>query len=254
MNWGLFEHLVMFFGLTNSPATFQTMMNDIFKDLIDEGYVAVYMDNILVYTHMIEHHWEVVTRVLDVLQKHWLYLKVEKCTFECSTVEYLGLVLLEGRVEMDPIKIAGVRDWPTPRNVTEVQSFVGFVNFYHRFILEFSHVAGPLHCLTKAEPWHWTETEEAAFRALKLLVMSAPVLVLPDQNACFRLETDASGYATGVILSQLCNDGKWHPVSFMSKSLSPAERNYAIYDKEFVRYIIPLLYMQQWCLSFILYE
>ena len=96
MNWGLFEPLVMFFSLTNSPATFQTMMNDIFKDLIDEGCVAVYMDDILVYTHMIEHHREVVTQVLDVLRKHWLYLKVEKCTFECSMVEYLGLVLLEG--------------------------------------------------------------------------------------------------------------------------------------------------------------
>ena len=144
MNWGLFEPLVMFFGLTNSLATFQTMMNDIFKDFIDEGYVAVYMDDILVYTHMIEHHQEVVTRVLDILQKHRLYLKAEKCTFECTTVEYLGLVLSEGRVEMDPVKIAGVRDWLTLKNVTEVQSFVGFVNLYHRFIPEFSHVASPL--------------------------------------------------------------------------------------------------------------
>ena len=92
-NQGLFEPLVMFFSLTNSPATFQTMMNDIFKDLIDEGYVAVYIDDILVYTHTIEHHREVVTRVLDVLRKYWLYLKVEKCTFECTMVEYLGLVL-----------------------------------------------------------------------------------------------------------------------------------------------------------------
>ena len=91
MNQCLFEPLVMFFGLTNSPATFQTMMNDIFKDLIDEGYVAVYMDDILVYTRTIEHHREVVTRVLDVLQKYWLYLKVEKCTFECTMVEYRSL-------------------------------------------------------------------------------------------------------------------------------------------------------------------
>ena len=134
----------MFFGLINSLATFQTMMNNIFKDLIDEGYVAVYMDDILVYTHTIEHHWEVVTRVLDMLRKHQLYLKAEKCTFECTTVEYLGLVLSEGQVEMDPVKISRVRDWPTPKNVTEVQSFMGFVNFYRRFILEFSHVASPL--------------------------------------------------------------------------------------------------------------
>ena len=145
-------------------------------------------------------------------------------------VEYLGLVLSEGWVEMDPIKIAGVRDWPTPKNVTEVQSFVGFVNFYYRFIPEFSHVAVPLHCLTKkAEPWQWTESEEAAFRALNSLVTSAPILVLPDQDARFQLETDTSGHVTGAILSQLHDDEKWHPVSFMSKSLSPAEHNYAIY-------------------------
>ena len=144
----------MFFGLTNSPATFQTMMNDIFKDLIDEGHVAIYMDDILIYTWMIEHHWAVVTQVLDVLRRHWLYLKAEKCSFECSTIEYPGLVLSEGRIEMDPIKIAGVWDWPTPKNVTEVQSFVGFVNFYCRFIPDFSHVASPLHRLTKKEePW-----------------------------------------------------------------------------------------------------
>ena len=161
MNRGLFKPLVMFFGLTNL-ATFQTMMNNIFKDLIDEGYVVVYMDDILVYTHTIEHHWEVVTRVIDILQKHQLYLKVEKCTFKCTMVEYLGLVLSQGRVAMDPVKIAGVRDWLTPKNVREVQSFVGFVNFYHRFIPEFSHVASPLHRLTKkVEPWQWTEPEEA---------------------------------------------------------------------------------------------
>ena len=96
------------------------MMNDIFKDLIDEGHVAIYMDDILIYTWMIEHHRLVVTQVLDILQMHWLYLKAEKCSFKCSTVEYLGLVLSEGCMEMDPIKIAGVWDWLTAKNVTEV--------------------------------------------------------------------------------------------------------------------------------------
>ena len=117
----------MFFGLTNSPATFQTMMNNIFKDLIDKGHVAIYMDDILIYTQTIEHHRAVVTQVLDILWRHWLYLKAEKCSFECSTIEYLGLVLSEGCVEMDPVKIAGIWDRPTPKNVTEVQSFMGFV-------------------------------------------------------------------------------------------------------------------------------
>ena len=106
--------------------------------------------------------------------------------FECTTVEYLGLVLSEGHMEMDPIKITRVRDWLTLKNVTEVQAFVGFVNFYHRFIPEFSHVASPLHHLTKkAEPWRWTEPEETAFQVLKSLMTSALVLILPDQDACF---------------------------------------------------------------------
>ena len=156
-------------------------------------------------------------------------------------VEYLGLVLLEGWVEMEPIKITGVRDWLTPKNVTEVQSFVGFVNFYCRFIPEFSHVASPLHCLTrKVEPWRWTQPEEAVFQALKSLVTSAPILVLPDQNAHFRLETDTSRYATGAILSQLPDDEKWHPVGFMSESLSLEECNYAIYNKELLSIICRL--------------
>ena len=107
---------------------------------------------------------------------------------------------------MDPVKVTGIRDWPTPKNVTGVQSFVGFVNFYHRFIPDFSHVAGPLHCLTKKEePWRWAGPEESAFQELKSLITSAPVLVLPNQDVRFRLETDASGYATGAILSQLCD-------------------------------------------------
>ena len=139
---------------------------------------------------------------------------------------------------MDPVKSSGVRDWPTPKNITEVQSFVGFVKFYCRFIPEFSHVASPLHCLTKkAEPWQWNEPKEAAFQAPKSLVTLAPILVLPDQGARFRLETNTSGYATGAILSQLRDDEKWHPIGFMSKSLSPAECNYAIYDKELLSVI-----------------
>ena len=112
------------------------------------------MDDILIYTRTIEHHRMVVTQVLDVLRRHRLYLKAKKCSFKCSTVEYLGLVLSEGRIEMDPIKITGIWEWPTPKNVTEVQSFVGFVNFYHRIIPDFLHVASPLHRLTKeGELW-----------------------------------------------------------------------------------------------------
>ena len=140
-NRGLFEPLVMFFGLCNSPATFQTMMNDIFRSLIEEGVVAVYMDDILVFTKTLEEHRSVVKRVLQILKDNKLYLKPEKCIFETQKVEFLGFILSEDQIEMDPVKIEGVRNWPHPRNVKELQSFLGFINFYRRFIEDFSKVA-----------------------------------------------------------------------------------------------------------------
>src|SRR5882724_5854696 len=228
MNRGLFEPLVMFFGLTNSPATFQTMMNDIFRELIDKGVVVIYMDDILIFGGQTkEEHHTIVVRVLDILCRHRLYLKAEKCTFGQPTVEYLGLILLEGHVEMDPVKVAGVRDWPTLRNITEVQSFIGFINVYRRFIQDFSHVAKSLHQLTKkGEVWKCARDKWKAFEELKRLITSTPILVQPDQDAQFQLETDASRYATGAVLSQLCKDNKWHLVGFTFKSLWNAESNY----------------------------
>ena len=131
MNRGLFEPLSMFFGLTNSLETFQMMMNNIFKELIDKGVMTIHMDDILIFgSQTKEQHHTIIVRVLDILQKHRLYLKAEKCIFKQPRVEYLSLILSEGHVEMDPVKVAGIQDWPTPRNVTKVQSFVGFINFY----------------------------------------------------------------------------------------------------------------------------
>jgi len=131
----------MFFGLTNSPATFQTMMNDIFRDLIMEGTVCVYLDNILIFLQTITEHWGIVFRVLQHLCKHWLYLRPEKCKFERTKIEYLGLIISEGKAEMDPVKVQGVTEWPKPWNQKEVQAFLGFANFYQRFIKDFSHHA-----------------------------------------------------------------------------------------------------------------
>jgi len=131
MNRGFFKPLVMFFCLTNSLATFQTMMNDIFKDLINEGVMTIYMDDILIFGgQMKEKHHTIVVKVLNILRMHRLYLKVEKCIFEQPRVEYLGLIPSEGCIEMDLDKVASVQDWLTPKNVTKVQSFIGFINFY----------------------------------------------------------------------------------------------------------------------------
>ena len=129
-NHGLFEPLVMFFGLMNSPLTFQTMMNEIFQDLIAEGIVCIYLDNILIFSKTLEEHRRVTCLVLERLRQHHLYLKPEKCKFEKTRIEYLGLIISEGKVEMDPVKVEAVSGWPTPTNKKEVQSFLGFTNFY----------------------------------------------------------------------------------------------------------------------------
>jgi hypothetical protein len=235
---GLFEPLVMFFGLTNSPATFQTMMNDLFRELINEGVVIIYLDDILIYTETMEEHQKVVKRVLEILRKNHLYLKAEKCEFEKDRVEYLGLIISPGKIEMDPVKIEGVSKWPAPSNVKEVQSFVGFANFYRRFIKDFADIARPLHDLTRKDaPWSWTEKEKQAFDMLKRSITSSPVLIFPDDHKPYKVEADSSDYATGAVLSQIGEDGKWHPVAFLSKSLSEVERNYEIHDKEMLAII-----------------
>jgi hypothetical protein len=133
-NKGLFEPLVMFFGLTNSSATFQTMMNNLFSELIDKGVVIVFIDDILIFTEDLDQHREVVKQVLEMLKRNNLYLKAEKCEFEKKKIEYLGFIILQGKIEMDPVKIEGVSKWPAPKTVKEVQSFLEFVNFYRRFI------------------------------------------------------------------------------------------------------------------------
>jgi hypothetical protein len=193
----------MYFGLTNSLATFQTMMNEIFQDLITEGVVSVYLDDILIFTNSLEEHRRITCLVLDCMRKHKLYLQPEKCEFEKVRIEYLGVIISHNKVEMDPVKIAGVAEWPTPSNKKEVQSFVGFVNFYQRFIPGFSHHAHALCDLTMKDiRFIWGLPQEDSFMKLKELITSAPVLVLLNDDLPFRLEADGSGIATGAVLSQ----------------------------------------------------
>jgi hypothetical protein len=238
-NRGLFEPLVMYFRLTNSPVTFQMMMNEIFQDLITEGVVSVYLDDILIFTNSLEEHSQITCLVLDRMREHKLYLRPEKCEFEKVRIEYLGIIISHNKVEMDPVKIAGVVDWPMPSNKKEVQSFVGFVNFYRHFIPGFSHHARALFDLTmKDVRFIWGLPQEDSFMKLKELVTSAPVLVLPNDNLLFRLEADSSGIATSMVLSQQqVDDNAWHPVTFLSKALNPVEQNYEIHDTEMLAII-----------------
>jgi hypothetical protein len=129
-NHGLYEPLVMFFGLTNYPSTFQMMMNDIFQDLIMEGIICMYLDDILIFTKGITEHCRIMRLVLERLCKHKLFLRHDKCEFEQMMIKYLGLIISQGEIQMDPVKVAGVMEWLTPMTKKEVQSFLGFVNFY----------------------------------------------------------------------------------------------------------------------------
>jgi len=238
-NRGLFEPLVMFFGMTNSPATFQTMMNDVFRTVIAEGIVVVYLDDILIFTKTEEEHERAVRRVLEILAEHKLFLGPEKCEFHRKQIEYLGLVISENTVAMDPVKVAGVREWPTPESRTDMQAFVGFVNFYRRFIQDFSTIAQPFFDLTRSNhAWNWGTKEQEAFERLKMAVTTAPILASPQDSEPFRIEANSSDFVSGAVLSQkLPGEEKWHPVAFYSKSLSPVERNYEIHDKEMLAII-----------------
>jgi hypothetical protein len=229
----------MYFGLTNSLATFQTMMNEIFQDLITEGIVSMYLNDILIFTNSLEEHCRITCLVLDHMREHKLYLQLEKCEFEKTKIEYLGVIISRNKVEMDPVKIAGVVDWPTPSHKKEVQSFVGFVNFYQQFIPGFSHHACALFDLTMKDiRFIWGLPQEGSFMKLKEPVTSAPVLILPNDDLLFRLEADSSSIATGAVLSQQnVNDNVWHPVAFLSKVLNPVERNDEIHDTEMLAII-----------------
>ena len=230
---GLYEPTVMFFGLCNSPPTFQEMMNDIFRDMIDEGWMVIYMDDILIFSKDPQTHSKRTLRVLQRLRDHDLFLKPEKCFFDVAEVEFLGLIIRPGIVAMDPTKLQGIQEWPTPTTVKGVRSFLGFGNFYRRFISHYSDLARPLHDLTKKDvPWTWSSEQQTAFDELKSKFIESPVLLLPDKTKPFTIESDTSKFATGAVLRQADANGDMHPCAYLSKSFDSAQRNYEIYDRE----------------------
>jgi len=203
--------------------------------------LVMYLDDILIFTKTEEEHEQAVWRVLEILVEHKLFLRPEKCEFHQKQIEYLGLVISENKVAMNPVKVAGVREWPVPKNRTDVQAFIGFVNFYRHFIQDFLTIARPLFDLTRSDQaWNWGTKEQKAFKRLKMAVTTAPILASPQDSEPFRIEADSSDFASGAVLSQqLPREDKWHRhlVAFYSKSLSPVERNYEIHDKEILAII-----------------
>uniref|UniRef100_A0A8C5Q592 Gypsy retrotransposon integrase-like protein 1 n=2 Tax=Leptobrachium leishanense TaxID=445787 RepID=A0A8C5Q592_9ANUR len=230
--YGHFEYTVMPYGLCNAPATFQHFVNDIFRDLLDQ-FVIAYLDDILIFSPSLSEHRRHVTMVLQRLRDHHLFAKLDKCVFETTKIPFLGFIISPGSIEMDPQKIQAIHTWPIPRTIKEVQRFIGFANFYRRFIKRFSDIIHPLTQLTKSSvPFHWTSQAQKAFNTLQERFTTAPILTLPKPQLPFFVEVDASEIATGAVLSQRSPDNLLHPIAYYSKKLNTSEQNYDITDKE----------------------
>ncbi|KAG0154712.1 hypothetical protein PDIDSM_280 [Penicillium digitatum] len=233
---GLFESLVMPFGLTGAPASFQRFINDTLREYLD-CFCTAYLDDILIYSRTRAEHIEHVRKVLQRLREAGLFAKLSKCEFCVSETKFLVIIGEDG-IRMDPDKIETIVNWKTPTCLTDVQAFIGFGNFYRRFIRDFSKVIAPLVRLTKKDVrFEWTPVCQLSFEALKKAFTSAPVLKAFDWSKEIVLETDASDFVSAGVLSQYDDAGILHPIAFFSKKHSAAECNYEKYDKELLAII-----------------
>lgn len=229
--YGHYEFLVLPFGLTNAPATFMTLMNDIFREVLDK-FVVVYLDDILIYSKSREEHCQHLQHVLTTLRKYQLYAKLTKCELFQNKVEYLGHYLSDQGIHVDDRKIQTIQNWPEPRNLTELRSFLGLASYYRKFVKDFSTIASPLTALLhKTKPYQWELSQQRALETLKNKLTTAPVLLLPDPAKSFTVTTDASDFAIGAVLSQDQGKGE-QPIAYESRKMNAAELNYPVHEKE----------------------
>ncbi len=229
--YGHYEWLVMPFGLSNAPSTFQFIMNDILKEYLNV-FVVVYLDDILIFSETEVDHINHVKLVLDVLKKNDFTLAKNKCIWMKNEIEYLGHVIGNGEVKPNNEKIKIIESWKTPQNAKDVQKFIGFLNYYSKYIKNFAHTAKPLFSLLKKDrKFEWTKDQEDSFNELKAKLINYQKLVSVDINSPFYVYTDASNYAIGAVLIQE-KDGEKVTVSMRSRLLKNAELNYSTYDKE----------------------
>src|SRR5438105_764102 len=225
--YGLYEYTVMSFGLTNAPAYFMYMMNNVFMEYLDK-FVVVFIDDILVFSKSEEEHEEHLRLVLQKLREHQLYAKFSKCEFWLDEVFFLGHVIKAGGVAVDPSKVRDVLGWLPPQNVSEIRSFLGMAGYYRRFIEGFSKIAKPLtELLEKGATFKWTPARNDSFEELKKRLTTAPVLVLPDITKGFDVYCDASRQGLGCVLMQ---EGR--VVAYASRQLRKHEQNYPTHDLE----------------------
>ena len=248
--YGTYEFLVMPFGLTNAPSTFQTAMNSLFFDWLDI-FVIVYLDDILIYSRDKTSHIQHVDQVLSRLQQHKWFCKLKKCDFAETSVEYLGHIISYGSIAIDNTKMKAVKEWQTPfKNLTEVQSFLGLVGYYRKFIKHFSHKARALHEFSHKDiPFKWEDRHTTAVNQLKESILSPDCLAIFDPKLPIYLTTDACDYALGAVLSQTHPLGE-RPVAFISKTLNTTEMKYSMWEKELYAVVWSVKYFRPYLLPY----
>jgi len=229
--FGCYIPLVMFFGLCNSPATFQRVMNNLFASLLRTGCVIIYVDDILIFTPTLESHIPLVKQVLQTLLDNQLSLKPSKCDFHKDMVEYLGRLISKGAITIKPSHMVTISQWPTPTTKVALQRIIGLANYFRKFIPNYSTVIAPMSVLTGNVPFEWSQQCEEALEELKRLLTSQPVLKLPNFEDPFRIFSDASLAASGGLLEQKQQE-VWYPVAFTSKMFSSPEWKYPTHDRE----------------------
>jgi len=253
--YGHYEFLVLPFGLANAPATFMRLMNDIFRPLLDVAYIG-FIDDGLCYSTSLEEHRVHLRQILELLRKNKLYVKRSKCAFAVKEVEFLGHVINNNGIRMCHDKVAAIRNWPVPRSLADIRSFLGTTGYYRRFVRDYSKIAEPLTNQTrKGAPFNMDGKPMEAFVELKRRISTEPVLRIPDPRQPFLLTTDASDHAIGAVLEQKDEDGHTHPCAFMSRKLTPAERKWPVYDKELYAIMEAIRVWDTWlkCVRFEVY-
>jgi RNase H-like domain found in reverse transcriptase/Integrase zinc binding domain/Reverse transcriptase (RNA-dependent DNA polymerase) len=248
MPYGLYKPKVMFFGLQNSPATFQHFMDDSFADLVNKylGQILIYMDDILLCSDNLTELHVITYEILDHATKLSLFFKPSKCHFEKNRIQYLGIEVHDGKILINLTKWNGLASWPTIlKNVADVWSTLGILGYQQPFIYGFADIAQPITTLLKkGTVFHWTDKCTNALKILLKWVQEDPVLHRPDYTWPFELEVDASQYATGAILLQQDEDNKPHAVGYDSHTFNQAERNYPVYDQELLALVWGLLHWE----------
>jgi hypothetical protein len=217
----------MSFGLTNAPVYFMYLMNKVFMEYLDK-FVVVFIDDILIFSKNEDEHDEHLCLVLQKLRENQLYVKLNKCEFWLKEVSFLGHIISEGGIFVDPSKVKDVLSWNTPQNVSDIRSFLGLAGYYRRFIKEFSKISMPMmELLAKGNTFEWTLRHETSFQELKKRLTTTPVLTMPDMKKSFSIYCDASGQGLGCVLMQ---DG--HVIAYASRQLRKHEEKYPTHDME----------------------